>query len=67
MLTKLSLIPLKLSQHLTCLLTRSVNDHKTVRSSYLFCSFSSAQTQWTHLLRILGQLVDKNNELENLN
>lgn len=37
----------------------------------LFCSFSSAETQWTHLLRILGELVDKkqysNNELENLN
>ena len=24
----------------------------------LFCSFSSAETQWLHLLRILGQLVD---------
>ncbi|XP_048585314.1 uncharacterized protein LOC125568046 [Nematostella vectensis] len=24
----------------------------------LFCSFSSAETQWMHLLRILGQLVD---------
>lgn len=24
----------------------------------LFCSFSSAETQWTHLLRILGQIVD---------
>ena len=24
----------------------------------LFCSFSSAETQWIHLLRILGQLVD---------
>ena len=24
----------------------------------LFCSFSSAETQWTYLLRILGQLVD---------
>ena len=24
----------------------------------LFCSFSSAETQWTHLLKILGQLVD---------
>ena len=24
----------------------------------LFCSFSSAETQWVHLLRILGQLVD---------
>ena len=23
----------------------------------LFCSFSSAETQWIHLLRILGQLV----------
>ena len=36
----------------------------------LFCSFSSAETQWIHLLRILGKLVNKeytNNELENLN
>ena len=37
----------------------------------LFCSFSSAETQWTHLLRILGQLVDQkeysNGEIENLN
>ena len=37
----------------------------------LFCSLSSAETQWIHLLRILGKLVDKktytNNELENLN
>ena len=37
----------------------------------LFCSFSSAETQWIHLLRILGQLVDNkrytNIELENLN
>jgi hypothetical protein len=35
----------------------------------LFCSFSSAETQWIHLLRILGKLVDKkdytDNELEN--
>ena len=37
----------------------------------LFCSFSSAETKWIHLLRILGQLVDKkkytNVELENMN
>ena len=37
----------------------------------LFCSFSSAETQWIHLLRILGKLVDDDNysdhELENLN
>ena len=36
----------------------------------LFCSFSSAETKWTHLLRILGKLVDPNNysdeELDNL-
>ena len=32
----------------------------------LFCSFSSAETQWIHLLRILGKLVD-DIELENLN
>jgi hypothetical protein len=36
----------------------------------LFCSFSSAETKWTHLLRILGKLVDHNNysdeELDNL-
>lgn len=24
----------------------------------LFCSFSSAETQWIHILRILGQVVD---------
>ena len=37
----------------------------------LFCSFSSAETQWTYLLRILGQLVDHkeyaDDQLENLN
>ena len=37
----------------------------------LFCSFSSAETQWIHLLRILGKLVDDKEysdiELENLN
>lgn len=37
----------------------------------MFCSFSLAETHWTQLLRILGELVDKkqysNNELENLN
>ena len=37
----------------------------------LFCSFSSAETKWIHLLRILGKLVDDKNytddELENLN
>ena len=37
----------------------------------LFCSFSSAETQWPHLLRILGKLVDNkeytDTELENLN
>ena len=40
-------------------------------SAKLFCSFSSAETQWIHLLRILGKLVDSkeytDNELENLN
>ena len=37
----------------------------------LFCSFSSAETKWIHLLRILGKLVDhknySDNDLENLN
>ena len=37
----------------------------------LFCSFSSVETQWMHLLRILGQLVDQkeysDGEIENLN
>lgn len=37
----------------------------------LFCSFSSAETQWFHLLKILGQLVDhkwySDEQLENLN
>ena len=36
-----------------------------------FCGFSSAETQWIHLLRILGQIVDQqkytDNELESLN
>ena len=37
----------------------------------LFCSFSSAETKWIHLLRILGQLVDNkeytDSQIENLN
>ena len=37
----------------------------------LFCSFSSAETKWIHLLRILGKIVDNKNysddELKNLN
>ena len=37
----------------------------------LFCSFSSAETKWIPLLRILGKLVDakeySDSELENLN
>ena len=37
----------------------------------LFCSFSSAETQWIHLLQILGQLVDHkqytDDELQNQN
>ena len=37
----------------------------------LFCSFSSAETQWIHLLRILGELVDHkqytDTHLENMN
>ena len=37
----------------------------------LFCSFSSDETKWIHLLRILGKLVDakeySDSELENLN
>ena len=37
----------------------------------LFCSFSSAETQWIHLLRILGKLVNNKEysdfELQNLN
>ena len=37
----------------------------------LFCSFSSAETQWIHLLQILDELVDHkqytDDELENLN
>ena len=37
----------------------------------LFCSFSSAETKWIHLLRILGKFVDakeySDSELENLN
>jgi hypothetical protein len=40
-------------------------------SASLFCSFSSAETQWIHLLRIVGKLVDNktytDTELENLN
>ncbi|CAB4005683.1 ATP-dependent DNA helicase PIF1 [Paramuricea clavata] len=37
----------------------------------LFCSFSSAETKWNHLLRILGKLVDhkdySDEELDHLN
>ena len=37
----------------------------------LFCSFSSAETKWMYLLKILGRLVDQkdytDDELENLN
>ena len=37
----------------------------------LFCSFSSAETQWMYLLRVLGQLVDHkeytDDKLENVN
>ena len=37
----------------------------------LFCSFSSAETQWIHLLRILGKLVNNSEytdtKLGNLN
>ena len=40
-------------------------------SASLFCSFSSAETQWTHLLKILGKLVNNveytDDELESLN
>ena len=36
----------------------------------LFCSFSAAETKWSHLLRILGKLIDKkdysDDELNNL-
>jgi hypothetical protein len=36
----------------------------------LFCSFSSAETKWIHLLRILGKLIDHkdygDDELNNL-
>ncbi len=34
-------------------------------SASLFCSFSSAETQWIHLLRILGHLVDKKEYTDN--
>ena len=30
----------------------------------LFCSFSSAETKWTHLLRILGKLIDQKDHTE---
>ena len=37
----------------------------------LFCSFSSAETKWMHLVKILGKLVDQRDytdeQLENLN
>ena len=39
-------------------------------SASLFCSFSSAETKWNHLLRILGKLIDhkdySDEELNNL-
>jgi len=34
-------------------------------SASLFCSFSSAETQWIHLLRILGQIADKEEYTDN--
>ena len=32
----------------------------------LFCSFSSAETKWMHLLKILGRLVDQRNYTEEI-
>ena len=52
---------------------KNLCDDQTTGTCYctLFCSFSSAETQWIHLLRILGKLVDhkdySDDELENLN
>lgn len=44
---------------------------RQLRPATLFCSFSSAETKWIHLLRILGKFVDDkeypDSELENLN
>ena len=44
---------------------------KQLGPAKLFCSFSSAETQWLHLLKILGQLVDHkqytDEKLENFN
>ena len=33
----------------------------------LFCSFSSAETKWNHLLRILGNLIDHKSYSEEFN
>ena len=47
--------------------TRSLNaaqlshegeEEKLIHHDEEFCRFSSAETKWIHLLRILGQLVD---------
>lgn len=44
---------------------------RQLRPAPLFCTFFSAETQWVHLPRILGKLVEKKdctkNELEKLN
>ena len=44
---------------------------RQLRTASLFCSFSSAETHWTHLLKILGNLVDNkeytNEEINNFN
>jgi hypothetical protein len=43
---------------------------RQLEPSSLFCSFPSAETKWTHLLRILGKLIDhkdyNDDDLENL-
>ena len=43
---------------------------RQLRPASLFCSFSSAETKWNHLLKILGKLIDQKDytdeELNNL-
>jgi hypothetical protein len=51
-------------------LKKTVCHDSPIRTSITFCSFSSAETKWINLLRILGKLIDhkdySDDELDNL-
>ena len=57
--------------YLECTKKRSLCNARQLRPATLVCSFPAAETQWIHLVRILGKLLDVKeyfeNELENLN